>query len=171
MSSRSSVRPGTSTKRSQTGCRSRREPPARTRASARSSMPVSRRWRSGSQVLMSSSTRSIVVELGVGEPVAEVAVGVERGVDAHLLAPRRAASRAKRCCISGSPPLSVKPPDMTFRPWRYFRSSSVARATRDRNAVASSSRCRGCGSRGSATCSRSSTRRRARRGRRPWSRS
>jgi len=36
---------------------------------------------------------------------------------------------AKRSCISGSPPLSVKPPDITFRPWRYLRSSSIARVT------------------------------------------
>ena len=36
---------------------------------------------------------------------------------------------AKRCCISGSPPLRVKPPDMTFRPCRYLRSSSAAFAT------------------------------------------
>ena len=36
---------------------------------------------------------------------------------------------AKRCCISGSPPLSVKPPDMTLRPWRYLPSSSAAFAT------------------------------------------
>ena len=36
---------------------------------------------------------------------------------------------AKRCCINGSPPLSVKPPDMTLRPCRYFPSSSAAFAT------------------------------------------
>ncbi len=36
---------------------------------------------------------------------------------------------AKRCCISGSPPLRVKPPVMTFSPCRYLRSSSVALAT------------------------------------------
>ena len=36
---------------------------------------------------------------------------------------------ANRCCISGSPPLSVKPPDMTLRPWRYLPSSSAAFAT------------------------------------------
>src|SRR4051812_30738227 len=35
----------------------------------------------------------------------------------------------KRCCISGSPPLMVNPPDMTFRPGWYFLSSSVALAT------------------------------------------
>ena len=35
---------------------------------------------------------------------------------------------AKRCCMRASPPLSVKPPDMTLSPWRYLRSSSVARA-------------------------------------------
>src|SRR5262245_61898175 len=35
----------------------------------------------------------------------------------------------KRCCISGSPPLIVKPPDITFRPCRYFLSSAVACAT------------------------------------------
>ena len=33
---------------------------------------------------------------------------------------------ANRCCMSGSPPLSVKPPAMTFRPYRYLRNSSVA---------------------------------------------
>ena len=36
---------------------------------------------------------------------------------------------AKRCCISGSPPLSVNPPDMTFKPCRYLRSSSAALVT------------------------------------------
>ena len=35
----------------------------------------------------------------------------------------------KRSCISGSPPLMVKPPFIVFRPKRYFFSSSVARAT------------------------------------------
>src|SRR4030095_10097579 len=35
----------------------------------------------------------------------------------------------KRCCISGSPPLIVRPPDMIFRPDLYFRSSSLAFAT------------------------------------------
>ena len=35
---------------------------------------------------------------------------------------------AKRACISGSPPDSVKPPFITFRPVAYLRSSSVARA-------------------------------------------
>src|SRR5262245_30165123 len=33
---------------------------------------------------------------------------------------------AKRSCISGSPPLSVKPPPITFRPRRYFPSSAAA---------------------------------------------
>jgi hypothetical protein len=36
---------------------------------------------------------------------------------------------AKRCCISGSPPLNVNPPAITFSPWAYFRSSSTARVT------------------------------------------
>ena len=36
---------------------------------------------------------------------------------------------AKRCCISGSPPLNVKPPDITLRPCAYFRSTSTARGT------------------------------------------
>src|SRR5436190_377922 len=36
---------------------------------------------------------------------------------------------AKRCCISGSPPLSVKPPLMTFRPCLYLRSSVAALST------------------------------------------
>src|SRR6185436_9109732 len=34
---------------------------------------------------------------------------------------------AKRCCIRGSPPLSVNPPAITLSPERYFRSSSAAR--------------------------------------------
>ena len=42
---------------------------------------------------------------------------------------------AKRCCISGSPPLSVNPPAMTFSPWRYFFNSSAALRDGDRNAV------------------------------------
>jgi hypothetical protein len=35
---------------------------------------------------------------------------------------------AKRCCISGSPPLRVKPPAMTFRPVAVLPNSSAARA-------------------------------------------
>jgi hypothetical protein len=31
--------------------------------------------------------------------------------------------------MSGSPPLSVKPPSITFSPWRYLPSSSAARVT------------------------------------------
>ncbi len=34
-----------------------------------------------------------------------------------------------RCCMSGSPPLIVKPPFMALRPWRYLPSCSVALAT------------------------------------------
>ena len=33
---------------------------------------------------------------------------------------------AKRACISGSPPESVKPPFIAFRPVAYLRSSSIA---------------------------------------------
>src|SRR3954468_21407315 len=36
---------------------------------------------------------------------------------------------ANRLCISGSPPLSVKPPPLVLRPCRYFPSSSAAFVT------------------------------------------
>src|SRR5262245_56535530 len=36
---------------------------------------------------------------------------------------------ANRSCINGSPPLMVNPPDMTWSPRRYFRSSSTARSS------------------------------------------
>ena len=40
-----------------------------------------------------------------------------------------------RCCMSGSPPLMVNPPDMIFSPERYLRISSVASLNRHRHAV------------------------------------
>src|SRR5262249_38255994 len=36
---------------------------------------------------------------------------------------------AKRCCMSGSPPLNVKPPPITLRPRRYLLSSATAVAS------------------------------------------
>src|SRR5262245_13922582 len=36
---------------------------------------------------------------------------------------------ANRSCISGSPPLSVNPPAMALRPWRYLPSSAAAFVT------------------------------------------
>jgi hypothetical protein len=50
-------------------------------------------------------------EFGVGEAMTEIAVGL----------------MTKRSCKSGSPPLTVSPPDITWRPRRYLRSSSTAR--------------------------------------------
>ena len=135
MSSRSSVSPGTSTKRTQIG----RSRAARRRANVERRADV----HAGELAVPLRVPRLDVeqhevdrLELGVGEPVAVDS----RWCRAPCGCPSPCAAAnsftANRCCISGSPPLSVKPPDMTFRPCRYLRSSSAACATRHRDAVA-----------------------------------
>ena len=66
-------------------------------------------------VLISSITRSIASRSASSQAVAVVAVGLDRRVDAHPLAASRSFT-TKLSCMSGSPPLTVKPPDMILRP-------------------------------------------------------
>ena len=89
------------------------------------SMPVSAMWRSGSHVLMSSRT-VITFEFAVAE---------QRHRSSHWCrapcgcpSPCAAVNSftTNRCCISGSPPLIVRPPSIILSPCRYLRSSSVA---------------------------------------------
>ena len=62
-----------------------REPAGELHESVWLSMPVRRWCRSGSTALRPSITRSMLDKILVAQPVAEITIGVERGVNAELL--------------------------------------------------------------------------------------
>ena len=57
-----------------------------------------------------------VIQLRIGEAIAVIAVGVQRGVCTLIDFAAAKSLTTNRCCISGSPPLMVRPPDMIFSP-------------------------------------------------------